>query len=297
MKNKISVILPAYNCERYIHEAIQSILDQSYQNFELIIVYDRSTDNTLRCINFFKKNKKIKIIHGKSKGLIDALNKGLLVCNGDFIARMDADDISHKDRLKIQINFMIEKKIDLCGCHYNEIDSKGKYIRTKQVPLLVNNITHYLLFTVPFAHGSVMIRKSFLDSKNLKYSDKVSNAEDYKLWVDCYSNGAVFGNVNVNLYNYRRLPNSAMSSNMTENFKECRKIRKELIDNQSDKIFEIIRMQFSKYPSFNTQEKIYYILANYFLLIYKRKNLFFKLIKKANILHIFLFLIYLVKRT
>lgn len=297
MNNKISVILPAYNCENYIEAAIESILNQTYKNFEIIIIYDVSSDQTLKKINFFKKNKKIKIVNGNSSGLIGALNLGLLHSSGEFIARMDADDISHMDRFKKQLNFMIENKLDLCGSHYDEINNIGGILRTKYVPISQWSIQHYLLFTIPFAHGSVMLRKAFLDANNLKYSSDVTHAEDYKLWVDCYSMGARFGNVNEILYQYRRLPNSAMNTAMRKNFIECRKIRKELILNHADDIYNVVKIQFDKYTTFNRQEKLYFILANYFLLIHKQKNLFFKLILKAELSNILVFMIYLILRT
>ena len=103
----ISVILPVYNCEKYIRDSIQSILDQVFNDFELIIINDGSTDNTFGIIKSFSDDR-IILVNQVNHGLTFSLNVGLSLAKGKYIARMDADDISLPDRFKKQVNFLSE---------------------------------------------------------------------------------------------------------------------------------------------------------------------------------------------
>ena len=109
----VSIILPAFNAEQYISDAIDSILNQTYISWELIIIYDKSSDQTLDIINdYIKKDSRISLVYNPAKGLISALNHGIKISKGDFIARMDADDISMSDRIELQIKHMILNNLD-----------------------------------------------------------------------------------------------------------------------------------------------------------------------------------------
>ncbi|MDD4353774.1 MAG: glycosyltransferase family A protein, partial [Candidatus Nanoarchaeia archaeon] len=129
MKNhRISVIMSAYNTERYIAEAIESILNQTFKDFEFIIIDDGSTDDSLKIIKrYVKKDRRIKLIHNKKNiGLTKSLNKGLKIAKGQYIARMDADDISLPQRFQIQYDFLEKNKdIFLIGTTAFLIDDKG----------------------------------------------------------------------------------------------------------------------------------------------------------------------------
>ena len=135
----ISVLLPAYNAEKFLKESIDSILCQTYSNFELIIINDGSNDNTQTIIDAYDDSRIKCITNSQNKGLIDSLNEGILSCTGIYIIRMDADDISHIERFSEQINWFKDnpKKI-LLGTSGIKIDEKGNIVRSLQNFLLEN---------------------------------------------------------------------------------------------------------------------------------------------------------------
>jgi glycosyltransferase involved in cell wall biosynthesis len=183
MTPTISVLMPVYNAEKYLDEAIQSILDQTYQNFEFIIINDGSTDKSLEIIEKHQnQNEKILVISRKHKGLIASLNEGIDIAKGKYIARMDADDISLSQRFENQLNLMESEILDICGCHLFIINKQNKYVSTRIVSTKEDFNKMILSRSVPFAHGSVMIRRDFLISNNLRYGQtKYNKAEDYAL--------------------------------------------------------------------------------------------------------------------
>jgi glycosyltransferase involved in cell wall biosynthesis len=180
--NKVSVILPVYNAEIYVKEAIESILSQTYYNFELIIINDGSTDNSETIINSFNDQRIKYIKHLINKGLIFSLNEGIRISTGDYIARMDADDISLKNRFQEQINFFEQhKSIDICGTSFYQMNKRKRKII---MPSSNEDIKVKILFGSPICHPSVMIRKRvFLENKDY-YNNNFPGMEDYKLWID-----------------------------------------------------------------------------------------------------------------
>lgn len=206
----ISVILPVYNGGDYLSYAIESILNQTFTDFELIIINDGSTDSTYDVIkNFAIKDKRIIAINRENKGLISSLNEALDISKGKFIARMDADDIALPNRLQKQIDYLLETKLDICGCHYFEINEANNIIGLRLVPTTQEMITIALTSNVPFAHPSILMNKEFLTKNKLKYGCGTEKyAEDLNLWIQMFNSGAKFGNVDDILFRYRILPNS-----------------------------------------------------------------------------------------
>ena len=201
MKNyqiPVSVIMPAYNCEAYIKEAIESILNQTFKNFELIVIDDGSTDNTGQIIKSIKDNR-IVYIGNRHRGIVEALNTGLNVARGKYMARMDADDISYADRLQKQYDFMEENPdITVCGTHIvflnNNVGTCGNgYWCDPLLYLAQGNILY---------HGTVMMRSQFIIEKKLQYRHK-PHAEDYYLWFDVVKNGGRLYTIPEVLYFYR----------------------------------------------------------------------------------------------
>lgn len=180
----VTVLMPVYNGEKYLSEAIESILKQTYSNFEFLIIDDGSTDKSAQIISVFKsKDRRIRVItHKRNKGLGDSLNEGISRSKGEFIARMDADDISLTDRLMEQVKIMLrQKNISLVGTRYAVIDQKGQFVRVEQSLLSNELLKKVILFRSPFCHGSVMIRKHLLTLE--KYSLQKKHFEDYDLWA------------------------------------------------------------------------------------------------------------------
>ena len=208
MGNIISVILPVYNGEKYLDEAIQSILSQTYAQFEFIIINDGSSDSSLEIIKKYKKiDHRIILVDRENRGLVASLNEGISLSKGNFIARMDQDDISLKNRFKEQVDFL-EKHNDVgvCGC-WVEVFSNNREISLWKLPTSDTELKIGLLFSVPFAHPSIMMRKALITKLQLRYNEKYQNAEDYKFWVD-FSKYTKFANISKVLFRYRYLETS-----------------------------------------------------------------------------------------
>jgi glycosyltransferase involved in cell wall biosynthesis len=204
----ISVIMAVYNAQSYLKEAINSILSQSFHNFEFIIIDDGSTDSSLKIIkNFSVIDSRIKIITRENRGLISSLNEGISLAKGIYIARMDADDISYPHRLEEQLQHIESMNLDICGGDYNSIDQYGKFLYENIMPKNNTEILLTMASNVPFAHPSVMISKAFIHKNNLTYGmDGHKNAEDLDLWIKIYNAGGKFGNLNKKILDYRILP-------------------------------------------------------------------------------------------
>ena len=181
---KISVIMGVHNGEQYLSEAIESILVQSILNFEFIIVDDGSTDNTAKVLlNFAKKDNRIKIITlENNKGLPNALNVGIRASSGEFIARMDCDDISLPERLKKQLYMIQKSNVDILGTQVVNINQSGRIIKAKTFPKENNNIKYQLPYGNCISHPSVMMKKSTLENVGL-YNPEYKTSQDYELWL------------------------------------------------------------------------------------------------------------------
>lgn len=182
---KVSVLMPVYNAELFIKEAIESVLKQTYTDWELIIADDGSTDTSIEIAESFA-DQRIRIERDKeNRGIVFARNRVLTLARGEYIAWLDADDISLPDRLQTQVNFLDAKAdIGLVGTWIELIDQSGTRTgvawknRTKP-----ENISAALLFGNQFTNSSVMIRKSVLPSDPYRYECATSEAEDYDLWI------------------------------------------------------------------------------------------------------------------
>ena len=185
----ISVMMCAYNAARYIREAIDSVLNQSYNDFEFIIVDDGSADNTCEIIQSFTDSR-IRLINGKHN-YIASLNAGMRACRGDFIARMDADDKMQPERLEKQIEVM-HKSADIAVCFswsvaFGEREGLAGYFAKEKV----DNAFFWLLTGNYLMHPTSMLRASFLKKYRIRYKN-YPYAEDYKLWMDISRVGGEF---------------------------------------------------------------------------------------------------------
>ncbi|MGY5393444.1 glycosyltransferase family 2 protein [Acinetobacter sp. NigerLNRRAM0016] len=199
----ISVVLPAYNAELYIKEAIDSVLAQTFTNFELIILNDGSSDKTEEIILSFQDSRIVYVKNEQNLGLIDTLNKGMALAKGKYIARMDADDICLPERFAKQINFLEENPdYMICGTSayrfFNNLTNK----RAFYVPISDGNIRVRLFFNTGFIHPSVMFRTETIRIHNLSFSREYKYAEDYYFWMDILQYGKGF-NLKEKLLYYR----------------------------------------------------------------------------------------------
>ncbi|MBI9043084.1 MAG: glycosyltransferase [Anaerolineaceae bacterium] len=178
----ISVIMPVYNGEQFLGEAVESILRQTYQNFEFIIIDDCSSDNSLEIINGFKDKRITLIRNNKNFGVAISLNKGIDNSKGEFIARMDADDVSLPYRLENQIAYLnLYPEIGVLGASIMITDEGGKTRKLKKFPPNHEEIRFNLtICNNPIAHPTVMMRRQILESVGGYCSH--AKIEDYNLW-------------------------------------------------------------------------------------------------------------------
>ena len=180
---KVSVIMPVHNePEIYLRAAINSILNQTYEDFEFIIINDASENNAEDVILSYKDERIRYYKNETNLKVIKTLNKGLSLATGDYIARMDADDISFKQRLKKQVEILDNyENIGLVNTQCYIFPNKRKI----EPPINHNDIEKVLKYSVNcIVHPVVMFRKSIIDNNKLKYSENYLHIEDYKLWVD-----------------------------------------------------------------------------------------------------------------
>ena len=187
MEKKVSVIMATYNTPKeYLINAIESILNQTYSNIEFIIVCDGSVADYDIVKKF--KDKRIKIIlHENNKGLPSSLNEAINMATGEYILRMDSDDISLKDRIKEQVQFLEKhNKIDICGM-YAKVFGEKNYIMT----VFMHNpkyIGSQLLYRTCLVHPAVAFRASIFKSENIRYDEEFLCAQDFEMWSKIYQN-------------------------------------------------------------------------------------------------------------
>ena len=236
----VTVLMPTYNASKYVAEAIESVLKQSFEDWELIIVDDGSTDNTVDIIRSYTDSR-IKLICNEHD-FIGSLNLGLQEATGKYIARMDADDIMHPDRLKIQYNIMEEEpEITVCGSWVIFWGENRQSFLPSSLKGKLDNVFIILLKHNPLFHPSVMLRKEFLNAYNLRY-EHYKHAEDYKLWFEIAKRGGVFFIEDQPLL-YYRLNDRQVSKPDAEEHKIYFNIRNE--------VFEYLISKTKKHQSIN----------------------------------------------
>ncbi len=185
-KKLVSIILPVFNGEKYLSYAIDSVLKQTYLYFEFIVINDGSTDNTSTILTIYKeKYPRIQVItHNTNIGIVKSLNEGLKLAKGEFIARIDSDDIWLTDKLNKQIEYLVKNPdIYLLGTAKKVIDKNGEILPSKE-----KQFYKYLVIKKEiikgnlFCHSSVVFRKEILNEVGY-YNEKFLNTEDYEYWI------------------------------------------------------------------------------------------------------------------
>lgn len=224
-KSKVTVLMPVYNGEKYLAQAMDSILNQIFTDFEFLIIDDGSVDGSMDIIRKYN-DQRIKIVKNEENlGLVDTLNKGLELANSKYIARMDCDDVSLPERLKKQVEYMeAHEDVGICGTWY-KIFGDGNKDRVMQLPVEYEALKTSLFFNSYLGHPTVMMRKVFIDKYNLRYDSTHLHAEDYGLWTRC---SFLFPIVNIPevLLHYRISPNSVCQNHQEQQRKTVRNIHK-----------------------------------------------------------------------
>ncbi|WP_255993622.1 glycosyltransferase family 2 protein [Clostridium perfringens] len=210
MKNKplVSVCIPMYNATAYIKETLDSLINQTYENIEVIIVDDGSTDNSVKIVESITDSRIKLYRNNKNMGLPYTRNKTLELAKGKYIALIDADDIAEYERIELQVEFM-EKNFE-CGVLSSYANPFGNIslLRKIRIKMLFNKnlsdkeIKSKLLFSNVICNPSAMIRKCVLDDNNIKYRKEYTNSQDYGLWIDLI-NKTKFCVLRKKLVNYR----------------------------------------------------------------------------------------------
>ncbi|CAB9493548.1 glycosyltransferase [Alteromonas macleodii] len=208
----ISVIIPAFNAELYIKEALESVCSQTYVNLEIIIIDDGSSDRTREIIEKFQ-DARIRLISRENRGLIATLNEGIEISRGDYIARMDADDICLSTRLETQVEYLRKhNNIGLLFTGIEYIDENGRKLREKVSTKSRKLEPVELLFGCPVCHPTVMFDMTKLKKSDIQYDKAYCLAEDFELWTRLVSITEI-GIINRVLFKYRIHPNSITSKN------------------------------------------------------------------------------------
>lgn len=178
----VTVLMPVHNGALYLAEAVDSILRQTFADFELLVLDDGSTDDTPHILGACSDPRLAVIRNEKNVGVIAALNRGLEVAKGEFVARMDADDVALPNRLQRQVDFLrASPRTGLCGTWFRTIgDGRSTTVRP---PTAAEDVSAKLFYESPLAHPSVMFRRALFAVHRLRYSGDYPHAEDFELWT------------------------------------------------------------------------------------------------------------------
>ena len=292
---EVSVIMSVYNTdEKFLRDSIESILNQEFEDFEFIIINDGSQEETVKIIESYTDDRIVRINNIQNIGLTQSLNVGLRVAKGKYIARMDADDISYKLRLKKQYNFMEKhKNVDVLGVWTTD----GKHVQKHDGNISSESRKVRMLFkNAGIAHPTAFIRNAFLKQNGIQYDETIKKSQDYKLWIDCLACGGIFAVYPETLLLYR-IHDKQISADVTgEQSRYAQEIRINLIRQLCSDITDAELQQFifldkamlsqeqfkvlcEKIEKGNNEKKIYnakylqYELGEYRKRLYKSKDI------------------------
>lgn len=277
---KVTILLPVYNSEKYIKECLDSIMQQTFSDFEILIINDGSTDRTPQIIDSIKDNR-IRVIH-RPHGFIESLNFGLAVSKGEYIARMDADDIMMPNRIESQVRLLDEKpEIAVCSSWvqlYGD-DYEGKVIRKGHGRLFAPYLS--LLEGNFICHPATMIRKNFLIDHHIKYKDYI-HAEDYKFWCDIALAGGQFWIITEELLKYRISADQISSKYNKEQSKTALSIKEEillnLLNNENFPCQKEIQLIYNELEKINKKKLVSETtIINLFSILFREINALHKL--------------------
>lgn len=190
---EISIVMATYNTsENFLRASIESILNQSFKDFEFIIIDDCSTGSDREIVLTYRDNRIKLLSNSENKGLAASLNIGIKEASGKYIARMDADDISLPMRLKEQYNYLINHtEIDIISTYAKKMGEKNGYIISPTNS--TESVDVHLFFGNVICHPTVMMKKEFLENNNLLYDERLKSGQDYELW----SRSLMVGKINI----------------------------------------------------------------------------------------------------
>lgn len=218
----VSFIIAAYNAEPYIHECIDSILNQTYSNWEIWVCDDASTDNTLKIITDYSKiDQRIHVLHNDSNLFAGkSRNNCIDKCAGYYIAIQDADDISEKNRLEILVAAIEKNQCDFVSSGHYLFDDHGVY--RKNTPKVKEPTSRDFLYDIPFCHAATLFTKECLIAVDgYRVSKETRRGQDYDMFMRLYANGYKGINVDDSLYGYRVDRNAISRRKFRYRIDEC----------------------------------------------------------------------------
>lgn len=220
---KITVLMSVYNSEQYLAEAIDSILNQTFEDFEFLIINDGSRDRSLNIIKSYNDTR-IRLIDRENRGLTASLNQGIQLAKGEYIARQDSDDVSIPGRLEKEVKFLDSNlNVAMIGSNYTIMDEAGKHLITTNVFTHPKDLKLAQVTCNQYGHGSVMMRTRVV-RKCKGYDKKVGYVEDYDLWTRI-SRVADIANFQEPLYLYRRNDEGVTRQNLELQIRQTFAIR------------------------------------------------------------------------
>lgn len=225
----VSVLMSVYGGKQYLGQAIQSVLDQTFKDFEFIIVDDGSRDESLKMIRSFQDPRIVLIENKVNQGLTKSLNVGIAKAKGKYIARMDADDISSANRLEKQVQFLEENQgIWAVGTSAVLIDNNGEKKTTAKMPSDQQILGYLMMFGNSLIHPSVMMRTEMI-RKIGGYSENCMVAQDYDLWIRILESGGQLANLEEELIKLRVHENSVSQTKAQSQIQQAIQIQKRAI--------------------------------------------------------------------
>jgi glycosyltransferase involved in cell wall biosynthesis len=181
----VSVVMPVYNAERYLHDAVDGILAQTLRDFELVVIDDGSTDSSPAILrNYASHDTRVRVYSQANLGIASSLSRGLCLATAPYVARMDADDVSLPHRLERQVAWLRgHSAVGLVGTAYWAVDASGRRTSLHRPPQSDTAIRWHMLFDNAFCHSSVMLQKTILDARHMAYDEEMRYAQDYDLWA------------------------------------------------------------------------------------------------------------------
>lgn len=206
----VSIIMPAYNAERFIKESVESVINQSYKNWELLVINDSSKDSTKSIVeSYMEKDSRIKLLNQDvNKGVVEARNRGIRESEGKYIAFLDSDDLWSANKLQIQIEYMLSNKVYMTYTEYSYIDEAGNYIKNIPVPKTLN-------YKLALRGNQIGCLTVILDKEKIGYFQMPNlKHEDYATWLNILKLGIIAEGIQQNLAKYRKVNNSLSSNKL-----------------------------------------------------------------------------------
>lgn len=229
----IDIIFPCYNEIKYIATSLDSIKKQTFEDWNLFIFDDGSTDGTLDYIEDWIKNEPRATLFKRKQSFVSNLNEGIMMSKSKYIARMDADDIMMPNRLEIQVALMeFENNIDVLGSPAYVIDENNKNIGY-MTPLILNKIIPLEGFkdANQLIHPSILMRRDKIHENNILYDEKFKYVEDWNFWIDCILNKLNIKSISIPLIKYRLNPNGLSQTHKKESNQLMKLLHQKVIDN------------------------------------------------------------------